>query len=100
MTQTENILTVAHVNEHGQMTLPEEYLRNHSPTPDSAFLLVQVGDSLVLMPEETALNELSELVQEAMVRHGVSINDLIAATMAARAEIVRREFGDLIESAP
>jgi hypothetical protein len=100
MTQTENILTVAHVNEHGQMTLPEEYLRDHSPTPDSAFLLLQIGDSLILMPEETALNELSELVQEVMRRRDVGVNDLIAATIAARAEIVQREFGDLIESAP
>ena len=62
--------------------------RDYSSLPNG---VTPVGN---LIPDETALNELTALVRNAMSRRNVSVDDLIAATLAARAEIVQREFGE------
>jgi bifunctional DNA-binding transcriptional regulator/antitoxin component of YhaV-PrlF toxin-antitoxin module len=98
MTTTDaNVLTVARLSEKGQLTIPAEYRRLHDLERDSMLALIQMGDALVLVPLDEALEQITERLASAMRGAGVSVEDLISEAQAARAEIVREEFGEASE---
>lgn len=90
----ESVIAIARLSEKGQLTIPAEYRRTHALSKDSALVLVEIGDALVLVPHDRALSALSDRLQAALRGAGVRVEDLIAAAAKARAEIVQAEFGD------
>lgn len=94
VTSNENVIAIARLSEKGQLTIPAEYRRAHDLSKDSALVLVEIGDALVLVPHDEALSAVTDRLQAALRGAGVSVEDLIAAATEARAEIVQAEFGD------
>jgi bifunctional DNA-binding transcriptional regulator/antitoxin component of YhaV-PrlF toxin-antitoxin module len=89
-----NVLTIARLSEKGQLTIPAEYRRLHELGRDSMLALIQIGDALALVPLDEALEQITERLASAMRGAGVSVDDLVSEAQAARAEIVREEFGE------
>lgn len=90
----EKVLSVARLTEDGQITIPAEYRRSLALSDNSAFVLVRVGDALVLAPYDDQLAEVTGRLEAKLSDSGIEVEDLIAATTEARAEITREEFGE------
>ncbi len=91
------MLSVARLSEKGQLTIPAEYRRDFALERESTLLIVQVGGALVLVPYDEALSTVTARMEAAMRGHNASAETLVAAAEEARAEIARREFGDLLD---
>ena len=97
MTATkEKTLSMVTLSDTGQLTLPEQYLNTwpHGET----FMVMQVGEALVLVPQDEAFAAVTSRMEAALSKSGLSVNDLIAAADEARAEIMREQFSDLDEA--
>jgi bifunctional DNA-binding transcriptional regulator/antitoxin component of YhaV-PrlF toxin-antitoxin module len=93
-TTTTNVLTIARLSEKGQLTIPAEYRREHALERDSTLAIIQMGDALILAPIDEVLTKITERMEAAMRGAGVTVEELMEDTLAARAEIVREEFGE------
>ncbi|SRR5258708_6526310 len=85
-------LTILRLNETGQLTIPDDYRRSHSLDSDSALVVVEIGDALVLVPYDTELSLVTDRLQESMKGSGCDIDSLIQAADQSRSEIVNQEF--------
>lgn len=94
MVTNKKLLSLARLSEKGQLTIPAEYRRAHQLERDSALVLVEIGDALVLIPHDEALASVTARLEAALEGASVSADDLIAAAAEARAEIVSEEFGE------
>jgi bifunctional DNA-binding transcriptional regulator/antitoxin component of YhaV-PrlF toxin-antitoxin module len=94
MSLSKKVLSLTRLSEKGQLTIPAEYRRTHQLERDSALVLVEIGDALVLVPHDEALASVTARLEAALKGAGAGSDDLIAAATKARAEIVREEFGD------
>jgi len=99
MVMNKKLLSLARLSEKGQLTIPAEYRRAHQLERDSALVLVEIGDALVLVPHDEALASVTARLESALKGAGASADDLIGAAEEARAEIVREEFGETGEDA-
>ena len=99
MMMNKKLLSLARLSEKGQLTIPAEYRRAHQLERDSALVLVEIGDALVLVPHDEALATVTARLEAALKGAGASADDLIGAAEEARAEIVREEFDETDEDA-
>lgn len=93
-TTNANVLSIARLSEKGQFTIPAEYRREHDLERDSTLAVIQLGDALILAPIDEVLTEITERMEAAMRGAGVTVEELMEETLAARAEIAREEFGE------
>lgn len=93
MNISKKVLSLTRLSEKGQLTIPAEYRRSHQLKQDSALMLIEIGDALVLVPHDEALASVTARIEAALKGAGAEADDLTRAAMEARAEIVREEFG-------
>ena len=93
-TANANVLSIVRLNEKGQLTIPAEYRREHDLERDSTLAVIQLGEALILAPIDEMLTKITERMEAAMRGAGVTVEELMEETLAARAEIVREEFGE------
>ena len=91
-----NVLSIARLSEKGQLTIPAEYRHEHDLDRDSIVAVIRLGDALILAPIDEMLTEITERLVAAMRSAGVTVEELMEETLAARAEIAREEFGGQI----
>jgi hypothetical protein len=65
-------------------------------SPVTEFVVMRVGDALVITPHDKAFAEVTGKLEAALRESGADVEDLIKAAEEARAQIVREEFGDLV----
>jgi bifunctional DNA-binding transcriptional regulator/antitoxin component of YhaV-PrlF toxin-antitoxin module len=90
----QGIFSITRLGANGRLTIPKEYRHVLSVSPDTAVVLVQVGDALVIAPCDEALAAVSQRLEAQMQKAGSDVEDLIDAAAEARADIVREEFGE------
>lgn len=88
------VFSLARLSEGGQVTIPAEYRRSLALSNNSAIVLVQVGDALVLAPYDDELAEVTGRLEARLSEAGLEVEDLIAAANKARSDITREEFGE------
>jgi len=93
-TANTNVLSIVRLSEKGQLTIPAEYRREHDLERDSTLAVIQLGEALILAPIDEMLTEITERMESAMRGAGVTVEELMEETLAARAEIVREDFGE------
>jgi bifunctional DNA-binding transcriptional regulator/antitoxin component of YhaV-PrlF toxin-antitoxin module len=89
-----NVLSIVRLSEKGQLTIPAEYRREHDLERDSTLALIQLGDVLILAPIDELLTEITDRMEASMRGAGVTVEELIEETLAARDEIAHEEFGE------
>jgi len=90
--------TVTRVGPNGQITIPPEYRSAESLQDGTPLVAIQVGDALVLAPIDQELSAVTARMESALKAAGHSIEDLIAAAAAARADVAESEFSDKAEN--
>jgi bifunctional DNA-binding transcriptional regulator/antitoxin component of YhaV-PrlF toxin-antitoxin module len=90
-------LSLARLNERGQLTLPAEYRWAHQLEHDSTLVLVEIGDARVLVPHDEAPAVVTARLESALKGADSSTDEIIRAAEKSRAGIVREEFGETDE---
>lgn len=93
MDDNENSVLVT-LSDNGQLTIPPEYRSALSLRNGAKLSLIRVGDALMLVPHDEAMTEVTNRLEAHLHSAGCGVDDLIDAASSARAEIVRREFGE------
>jgi bifunctional DNA-binding transcriptional regulator/antitoxin component of YhaV-PrlF toxin-antitoxin module len=86
-------VAITRLGAKGQLTLPAVYRRALALSADAAMVIVQVGEALVIIPQDEALAAVTQRLEARMQSAGSDVEDLIAAAAEARVEIGREEFG-------
>ena len=76
------------VEEKGRIVVPPKYRKLHKLSKGSEVLLVQLGETLMVVPSDVALFRLCERIQDALAGRGVSV----AQALKNLGKIRRRRF--------
>jgi bifunctional DNA-binding transcriptional regulator/antitoxin component of YhaV-PrlF toxin-antitoxin module len=60
------------VGENGEITVPAAYRKKHKLAKGSEVLLLQLGDALMMVPADVALDQLCQRLQDILAREGIS----------------------------
>lgn len=76
------------VGEKGQIAVPSRYRKLHKLSKGSEVLLVQLGETLMVVPFDVTLDRLCERMHDALAGRGVSV----AQALKNLAKVRRRRF--------
>jgi bifunctional DNA-binding transcriptional regulator/antitoxin component of YhaV-PrlF toxin-antitoxin module len=76
------------VGEKGQIAVPPRYRKLHKLSKGSEVLLVQLGETLMVVPFDVTLDRLCERMHDALAGRGVSV----AQALKNLAKVRRRRF--------
>ncbi len=60
------------VGEKGRIVVPPKYRKLHKLSKGSEVLLIQLGETLMVVPSDLTLGHLCERIQEALTGRGIS----------------------------
>ncbi len=93
-------LTTVRLGEKGQITLPKAYRDAMTLDTGAPITVLQVGSSLLLIPEDTRFRELCDRIGTTFARHGIEVQDLVATLPEARERVVARHYPQLTTKEP
>jgi bifunctional DNA-binding transcriptional regulator/antitoxin component of YhaV-PrlF toxin-antitoxin module len=79
------------VGEKGQIAVPPTYRRLHKLSKGSEVLLIQLGETLMVVPSNISLDRLCDRIQEALTGRGISVGQALKNL----AKVRRRRFQSL-----
>lgn len=96
MTMADSVqITTAHLGEQGQMSLPKNFLESHHLEPGMAITIIEFGNQLILIPEQTRFAELSDSIAQRLEQAGITEEELQAGLEETREEIAREHYPEL-----
>ena len=84
--------TQTRFNESGQLSIPVEYRDELGLVPGASVTLVRVGDSLLVIPDNTELEGAFDRLTDFFHRLGIGDGDLMAELASIRQEELARRF--------
>lgn len=79
------------VGENGEITVPAAYRKKLRLTKGSEIVLVQLGDALMLVPVDVALNQLCQRIQDILTGQDISTKQALKNLEKVR----RQQFQEL-----
>lgn len=79
------------VGEKGRIVVPPKYRKLHKLSKGSEVLLVQLGETLMVVPTDVTLDHLCERIQKALTGRGISPGQALKNL----AKVRRRRFQSL-----
>ena len=79
------------VGEHGEITVPAAYRKKHKLAKGSEVVLLQLGDALMMVPADVALNQLCQRLQDILAGEGISTKQALKNL----GKIRQRQFQEL-----
>jgi len=67
------------MRERGQFTIPAEIRQSLGIKEDSILQVLGVGRAMVVIPEETMVNELARQVEYAMKKENMNLEELLSS---------------------
>lgn len=92
---TVEFLATTRLGEKGQLTIPKEYRRSLALDAGAPIAVVQVGNALLLIPEQVRFRQLCDRVARAFSSHGIEAADVLASLPEAREVVYARLYPDL-----
>jgi bifunctional DNA-binding transcriptional regulator/antitoxin component of YhaV-PrlF toxin-antitoxin module len=83
------------VGEKGQITILNEYRRAYKIEKNTQLLLIQVGDALMIVPQDAVLERISKNIQDALHRKGVTSQGAKAKLEKVRKKLFKELYGDI-----
>ena len=90
-------LTTARLGEKGQITVPKEYRDALSLEAGAPIAVLQLGDGLMLIPEQTRFRQLCNRIANIFATHGISSDTLLATLPQSREQVVARHYPEIAE---
>jgi len=95
ITETVEFLATTRLGEKGQLTIPKEYRRSLALDAGAPIAVVQVGNALLLIPEQARFRQLCDRVARAFSSHGIEAANVLASLPEAREVVYARLYPDL-----
>jgi bifunctional DNA-binding transcriptional regulator/antitoxin component of YhaV-PrlF toxin-antitoxin module len=81
------------IGEKGRIAVPPKYRRKHKLWKGTEVLLVQLGETLMVVPSDVSLFRLCERIQDALAGRGVSVSQALKNLPKVRRRRFRRLYG-------
>ncbi|HEX9723034.1 MAG TPA: AbrB/MazE/SpoVT family DNA-binding domain-containing protein [Vicinamibacteria bacterium] len=92
---TVEFLATTRLGEKGQLTIPKEYRQSLALDPGSPIAVVQVGNALLLIPEQARFRDLCDRVARAFSSRGMTAAQVVSTLPEARERVYARLYPDL-----
>ena len=86
-----NDITTMRLSEKGQLVLPKEFRDEQGLESGSPISILQIGNSLLLLPEMSRFNALCDSIENTLSSSGVTREEVLNALPQTRDEV----FGEL-----
>ncbi|MBI3950121.1 MAG: AbrB/MazE/SpoVT family DNA-binding domain-containing protein [Acidobacteria bacterium] len=90
-------IAATRLDEHGQITIPAKFRKALRWKKDSQLLMIQVGDALMVLPQDKMLDQISTRIQNALKEKGISVEEALAGLAETRKELFKELHGDINE---
>jgi len=81
------------VGDKGRIVVPPKYRKLHKLSKGSEVLLVQLGETLMVVPSDVTLFRLCERIQDALAGRGVSVSQALKNLGKVRRRRFQRLYG-------
>lgn len=81
------------VGDKGRIVVPPKYRKLHKLSKGSEVLLVQLGETLMVVPSDVTLFRLCERIQDALAGRGVSVGQALKNLGKVRRRRFQRLYG-------
>src|SRR5687767_4911688 len=81
------------VDEKGRISIPARVREAVGLEPGSSVAYIALGDAVMIVPQDAHLATLMSQAEAALADAGRTVQDLLDALPAARAAVVREEYG-------
>lgn len=88
-------LATTRLGEKGQLTVPKEYRQSLALEAGAPIAVLQIGNGLLLIPEQVRFRELCDRVARVFSSHGMTAVDVLATLPEARERVFARLYPTL-----
>lgn len=88
-------LDTTRLNAKGQIEIPSEYRDALELEAGAQLAVLQVGGGLMLIPEQSLMNQLCERITRIFTGYGVTAEEVLAGLPEARERVFARLYPDL-----
>ncbi|HEY7218864.1 MAG TPA: hypothetical protein VH985_10780 [Candidatus Binatia bacterium] len=92
-TGTARPIEAIRIGEKGNIAVPPRYRKRHKLSKGSEVLLVQLGETLMVVPTDVPLFRLCERIQDALAGRGVSVEQALKNLGKIRRRRFQRLYG-------
>ena len=93
MPATARRIEATRVGENGRIAVPPSYRKLHKLSKGSEVLLVQLGDTLMVVPSDLTLDHLCERIQDALAGRHISVEKALKTLPQVRRRRFQRLYG-------
>jgi AbrB family looped-hinge helix DNA binding protein len=86
-------LATTKIGEKGQLTIPKQFRDGQGLGAGAPFVVLRLGDGLILLPEQQRFNRLCEEISTSLAKGGVSPDALLATLPKTRQRLFERRYG-------
>ena len=86
-------LTTTKIGEKGQVTVPKQFRENLGLEAGAPFVILRLGDGLILMPQQDRFERLCAEISSALTANGIPPKAVLATLPEARQRIFERRYG-------
>ena len=90
-------LATTRLGEKGQLTIPKEYRQSLDLHPGSPIAVVQVGNALLLIPEQARFRDLCDRVARAFSSRGMTADDVVSTLPEARERVYAELYPGIVK---
>ncbi len=91
--RTLQYLTTTKIGEKGQVTVPKQFREDLGLATGAPFVVLRLGDGLILMPEQQRFERLCQEVSAALTAAAVTTEALLKTLPEAREKVYARRYG-------
>ena len=86
-------LATTRIGEKGQVTVPKQFRENLGLGSGAPFVVLQLGNGLILMPQQDHFERLCSRIGSALASAGVTPKSALATLPEARQQVYERHYG-------
>jgi AbrB family looped-hinge helix DNA binding protein len=86
-------LATTKIGEKGQLTVPKQFREDLGLGTGAPFAVVQLGDGLILLPEQRRFEELCAKMSAELTGAGLTAKELLETLPDARERVYARRYG-------
>ncbi len=86
-------MPIVKIRERGQLTIPAELRNELGLTENDALNMIKVGDALILTQKRLVGDALSQKMNKAMKKKGLTLDDLLRDLNGQRKRYTKEAYG-------
>jgi AbrB family looped-hinge helix DNA binding protein len=88
-------IATTRLGKQGQVTIPAKFRKALRLKKDSQLVVIQLGEALVIVPQDARLDQLCARIQNALKDKGISVEEALARLPETRKELFKELYGEI-----